>query len=213
MRLFFIALLLAGLCMAFTVTPDYRGIKDSGSEKLPNMTVAITIDCDSKELSINVTDPDEQPIDKAKTYLFYTDYSYQALPNPSQTDSTGIAPMKVPGNIRFLTALFILRVDQPSFRSREIEFTYEKCFEPPPPEPKPKPPPPNKTNETEPKPPLPKPPPNKTEDNKTTVNVTPPSNITPPVNVTQPKPPEKKEAPLCPLGLLLILPLLLKIKK
>jgi hypothetical protein len=202
MRRFLVFLLLAGLCMAFSVTPDYLGIKDSGDERLPKMNVSITIDCDSKTLTIEATDEEEQPIEDAKTYLFYTDYGYQALPNPGTTDADGISVMDVPGNIRFLTAMFILRVDHGDFQTKEIEFAYERCFEPPPAPPPEEPegevPPAEPEEAVE----------NVTEQPNVTENVTPSQ---PPEEETTTPPPEgpaeEAEAPLCPLGLLLLTPL------
>lgn len=135
MKLFVIALLLAGLGMAFTVEPDYIEIQDTGSQSLPTMDVGLSIDCDTKDLTVMVQDSD--PIENADTVLFYTDYGYQPLPNPGKTGADGIAVMSVPGTLDFLTGLFIIRVDHQGHQSREVEFTYEKCFEPPPEEPVP----------------------------------------------------------------------------
>ncbi len=202
MRCFLVFLLLAGLCIAFSVNPDYLGIKDSGDERLPKMNVSIAIDCDSKALTIEATD-EEKPIENAKTYLFYTDYGYQALPNPGTTDADGISVMDVPGNIQFLTAMFILRVDHGDFQTKEIEFDYRKCFEPPPAPPQEEPeeevPPPEPEESFE----------NVTEPPNVTENVTPPQppedNITPPPPEEQP---EEAEALLCPLSLLLLAPLI-----
>lgn len=203
MRFLFVFLILAGLCMAFSVNPDYIDTKDSGDERLPKMNVSITVDCDTKALTIDVTDENEQPIENAKAYLFYTDYGYQALPNPGTTDADGMAVMDVTGNIRFLTAMFILRVDNSDFQTKEIEFDYRKCFEPPPPPPEPE-------EEEEIPPPEPEEPPeNVTEPPNVTENVTPPS-ITPPEEELPPT--EEAEAPVCPLGVLLLLSLFFKIK-
>lgn len=205
MRSLLIVMILAGLCTAFSVMPDYLGVKDTGDERLDAMIVGITIDCDSKAITVNATDPGENPIENAKTYLFYTDYGYQALPNPGTTDASGIAVMEIPGNIRFLTAMFILRVDHQNFQSREIEFAYQKCFEPPPQPPEPE--------EEEIPPPQPEEPAeNVTEPPNVTENITPPTNFTPPEE-PPPAPEEPPQAmPVCPLGFLLLVPLILKIK-
>lgn len=200
MRLFLIALFLAGLAIAFSVKPDYLEVKDSGNQNLPKIDVGITIDCDTKNLTVLVeSNETEDAVSGAKAYLFYTDYSYQALPNPGTTNADGIATIPVPGTIRFLNALFIMRVDAQGFQSREIEFVYEKCFEEPPP-----PPPQNITppgNHTP-------PPANQTPP----VNQTPPGDITPPANQTPPNdstppivPPPEPEGP-CPAGLVLLAP-------
>jgi hypothetical protein len=178
MKRIFIALLIIGLAAAFTVKPAYTGIHDTGNENLPALNVDIGVDCDTKIVHINVASNETgEPLKDAMTYLFYTDYSYQALPNPGKTDSGGDAEIPVPGTIRFLNAMFILRVDRQGYRSREIEFSYKKCFEAPP-----KPPePPPAHNETGP------------------ANQTAPQNVTPPANATIPandsKPPIPPQPP------------------
>ena len=136
MKSLVIALLIVGLSAAFTVEPDYFGVKDTGDESLPTMDVGITIDCESKGLIVDVSSQG-QPVEGATVYLFYTDYGYQALPNTGDTDASGVYEMEVTGSLEFLTALFILRVDEPGYQSREIEFAYEKCFQEPPEEPEP----------------------------------------------------------------------------
>ena len=169
-----------GIAAAFTVKPAYTGVHDTGNDNLPTLDVGITVDCDTKLASITVASNDTgEPLQGAKTYLFYTDYTYQALPNPGTTDAEGNSAIPVPGTIRFLNAMFILRVDKQGYQSREIEFTYKKCFEAPPPKP-PEPPPvqngTNTTNQTVPQ------------------NVTPPGNMTVPANdTTPPVPPRPPE--------------------
>jgi len=217
MKRIFIALLIMGLTAAFTVNPAYTGVHDSGNENLPALDVGITVDCDSKLAGINVASNDTgEPLQGAVAYLFYTDYSYQALPNPGTTDAQGNTAIPVPGTIRFLNALFILRVDKQGYQSREIEFTYKKCFDAPPKPPEP-PPVQNGTNTT-----------NQTANQ--TQNATQPGNVTVPANDTKPPvPPQTTEngtgqpqpdghgepgASACPAGALLaILALSLVLKK
>ncbi len=147
MRHVLLLLLICGLGMAFSVRPDYNGVQDTGNKNLGTMEVDITIDCDTKVVTADVfSNESGAPVSGASAYMFYTDYAYQALPNSGKTDASGRVKMAVPGTIRFLTALFILRVDHYNFQSREIEFTYKKCFEAPPQ------PPPNGTNQTGPEP-------------------------------------------------------------
>lgn len=132
MRNIFIMLVLLGLSMAFTVKPDYFETKDTGNQNLDTMEVGITLDCDSKLLTATVTANDTgQPVPDSPLYLFYTDYGYQLIGN-GRTGSDGKGTMDVVGNMDYLTAMFILRADNPQFRSKEIEFGYEKCFEGPP---------------------------------------------------------------------------------
>ncbi|MCI0503551.1 hypothetical protein L0Y65_02460 [Candidatus Micrarchaeota archaeon] len=176
-------LLICGIGSAFTVKPSYIAIQDTGNGGSPALDVDITIECDSKEVRINVASNETgTPVEGAMAYLFYTDYTYQPLPNPDSTDASGDAMIPVPGTLRFLTAMFTLRVDKQGFQSREIEFTYQKCFEAPPVQPPP--PPVNGSNGSGVQA-------NQTPQANTTPqgNVTPPSNTTPPINTTPQVPP------------------------
>ncbi|MFN7991276.1 MAG: hypothetical protein U0R44_03925 [Candidatus Micrarchaeia archaeon] len=203
MRYAFLLLLIAGLCMAFSVRPAYIETKDTGNQNLPTLDVGITIDCGDKSVEVEVrSNQSGEAVKDAKTYMFYTDYEYQALPNPGTTDAGGKATMAVPGNLKFLTALFILRVDHTQFRSREIEYTYKKCFEPQPSPPPPPPPPKNNTaagtNQT-------KPPQNQSPPANTTTPAPPPEAAS---NDTKPNVPPKEDTAkpqtLCPLGLIML---------
>ncbi|NYZ74313.1 hypothetical protein H0O00_04160 [Candidatus Micrarchaeota archaeon] len=166
MRYLFIALLMFGLSMAFTVHPDYFEIKDSGNQNQGTMDVDITIDCDSKALTVTARSNETgQPVQNAGIYLFYTDYEYQLI-TTGNTGSSGTGTINVMGNQDYLTALFILRVDSTQYRSREVEFGYEKCFGAPPAEPKPP-----RQNDTP-------------QGNHTPPP--PPENVTPPQNQTSP---------------------------
>ncbi len=127
MRLFIIMLLFVGAAMAFTVKPDYYGVQDTGSETKPTMDIDITIDCDTKDLIVSAGE-DGTPILGADAVLFYTDYGYQPLPGGGKTDADGMVTISVTGTLDFLTGLFILRTDHSDYQSREIEFSYEKCF-------------------------------------------------------------------------------------
>lgn len=205
MRAILFILLLAAASWASMVKPVQFDTHDTGSESLPTLDVDMTIDCDSKDLFVSVSHG-EDPIEGASAVLFYTDYSYQPLPGGGNTDSAGSVTLSVPGTIDFLTALFILRVDKSGYRSREIEFAYEKCFEEPPAEPPPEPELYENESgaETNPEPPgNENPPANVTPPEE----VKPPSNVSPQMNDTTPEenPPETTETGgACPVGIVLI---------
>lgn len=168
-------LLLSLSAMAFTVKPAYVGIKDTGGQSLESLDVGITIDCDTKDLTIDVLgNSTHQAVSGADITLFDTTYGYQALPNRVKTGSDGEAVMTVPGTLNFLTHMFILRVDAQNYRSREIEFYYQKCFEAPPVQP-PTPPVQNGTNQT-----------NQNTGQNNATQPPPPQNNTLPANQTQP---------------------------
>lgn len=130
MKKMFFILALISLCFAFTVTPDYENIKDTGKEN-GSLDIDITIDCETTDTTLAVTDEQNgSPVYDAEAFLFYTDYGYH-LVSSGKTNENGLLVMDVPGNINYLRALFILRVDKAGYNSREIEFTYEKCSYPP----------------------------------------------------------------------------------
>jgi hypothetical protein len=184
MRLFLIALLAAGLCMAFSVQPAYIGVKDTGSQNLPAMKVGIGIDCGTKTLTVTAKSNDTgEPVSGAKIYLFYTNYAYQAIAT-GQTGDDGVAAIEVVGTRDYLTSMFVLHTEQPQFRTDEIEFTYQKCFGAPPA------PPHNATNQTAPA--------NVTTHVNLTQNVTPPANQTPAGNATPPSNGTTKPSPALP---------------
>lgn len=132
MRGFVVLLMMAAIASAFGVQADAIDIKDTGNENLEALDVAIFIDCGLKNITAEVKGQDsEQAVAGASAYLFYTDYEYQLIAT-GMSDAEGRARINVLGNQDYLTALFILRIDKSGYRSREIEFSYEKCFREPP---------------------------------------------------------------------------------
>lgn len=135
MRLFVIALLLAGLSMAFMAKPDYEDIQVTGSQNLPEMKVDLQVDCDSKEVLVALASgEDNEPVANGQIYLLYTDYAYQPGAD-GRTGADGVGRLVPMGKRDYLTDLFILRASHPQFRSTKIEFTYRRCFDAPPPQP------------------------------------------------------------------------------
>jgi hypothetical protein len=131
-------LVACGMALAFSVKPTFIDTQDTGGDSLPTLDVGITVDCETKQVGVDVASNETgEAVEGAMAYLFYTDYTYQPLPNPGKTDDAGKATIPVPGTLRFLKAMFTLRVDAQGFQSREIEFTYAKCFDAQPAEPKP----------------------------------------------------------------------------
>ena len=132
MKSILFALLIIGVCASFSVSPDYLGIKDTGGMNLSPLEVNITIDCETKDLSVDVrSNATGEPMIGANLYLFYTQYEYQLIAT-GKTGSDGIGTVNVIGNRDYLTRMFILRADKSGYQSREMEFTYKKCFDAPP---------------------------------------------------------------------------------
>lgn len=136
MRNLFMALLVIGMAAAFSVEPDYYGVRDSGDPDYEPVKVGLTLDCDAKTITANVTsNRTGAPVAGAMLYLFYTDYTYQLIASGT-TGSNGIGKVTPVGNIDHLTDLFIIKVEKPAYKSREMEFGYAKCSGPPPKPPK-----------------------------------------------------------------------------
>lgn len=202
MRLAVLLLLIASLASAFVVQADFLGVQETGDENLESLDVGISIDCDEKDLTVSVMGEDsEEPVAGASAFLFYTDYEYQLIATGT-SDSEGIANIDVLGNRDYLTALFILRVDKSGYRSKEIEFAYEKCFEEPPAAPPPEPEEEPEEPEVSPVEPPVEPPPIE--------EVEPPVEVSPPVDEEAPA--QAPEPAACPLGLALLSLLFIKMR-
>jgi len=198
-RLAVLLLLMASLVSAFTVQADSIGVQETGDENLESLDVGISIDCDEKDLTVSVLGEDsEEPVAGASAFLFYTDYEYQLIATGT-SDSEGKANIDVLGNRDYLTALFILRVDKSGYRSKEIEFAYEKCFQEPPVAPPPEP-----EEEPEETPPAVKPP----------VEPPPVEEVEPPEEAPVEEGPEETPAPepACPLGVAVLSLLFIKMR-
>lgn len=133
MRLFSILVCLFAFSTVFslTITPFYIQVKETGNESLPSQDVSFKINCDTKTLLINSNS--DYGVPNPKAYLFNTNYGYSLF--GTNEGQNGKVNLSASGNVNFLTALFILRVDSPGYRSKEIEFTFQKCFDGSPDEP------------------------------------------------------------------------------
>ncbi|VVC03983.1 Uncharacterised protein [Candidatus Bilamarchaeum dharawalense] len=201
MRLLIMFLIIASLCMAFTVKPTYIAVKNTGNESLEPPKVELLIDCATKQLKATISSEDDQVIQNAKTYIFYTNYGYQLI-GTGTSNSEGVSTINVIGTMNYLTALFIFRVDAPGYRSQEIEFTYKKCFDAPPVVEPDEPPLPPSENYTA-------PPPENESQPPPEEHVTPPPYNNPPEQ--QPVQNPEPQTANCPFGALLFLALFYKI--
>ena len=209
MKVVVLLLLITALGFAYTVQADFIGVQETGNENLESLDVGVFIDCEEKDLRVAVLGEDsEGPISGASAYLFYTDYEYQLLATGT-SDADGNAAITVPGSIDYLTALFILRVDKSGYRTKEVEFAYEKCFQDPPPAE----PPAEEPPETE-EPPIAELPEEDVGDISPPPAEETPEDETPPAeNMTPPE--EGDVAPVpeaCPLGLAILSLLFIKVK-
>ncbi|MBI5224011.1 hypothetical protein HY990_06345 [Candidatus Micrarchaeota archaeon] len=208
MRFFFLIFISLFVLVAFTqtsfariVTPEYNQVKETGSESLPSLDPAMRIECDDKNIMTVVSDfRSNLPVANAQAYLFNTNYGYNFLYRNS-TDESGRVSIHALGNLNFLTALFIMRIDAPGYRTKEIEFTFSRCFDSSESEPNPAPttptPEPTPTPQVEPTP-VPQP----------TPIINPP---TPSATNSSTRPATQPASP-CPLPLgLIILPLIYSI--
>lgn len=167
---------------SLTITPFYIQVKETGNESLPSQDVTFKINCDTKTLIIDSSS--NSGIPNPKAYLFNTNYGYSLF--GTNEGRNGKVNLSASGNVNYLTSLFILRVDSPGYRSKEIEFTFQKCFdgspdETQPPQIIPDSTPPEQTVEPSPEPPVSDPIPNPVPlPSPTSGNITSNSSSTPP---------------------------------
>ncbi|MGV8084931.1 MAG: hypothetical protein ACP5N9_01630 [Candidatus Bilamarchaeum sp.] len=123
----FLLLIILGLVSAIVVTPDHQGVRNSGDSRLPRLDVDFSVDCPTKTITTTVISEDGAPVQNANMYVFYTNYAYQPIAS-GRTNQNGMGQLNIVGNPNFLTSLFILHVESSAYQTKEIEFTYEKCF-------------------------------------------------------------------------------------
>ena len=119
--------MIIGLVSAIVVVPDQNAVRNSGDSRLPQMKLEFSLDCPSKTITVTALNENKEPVANSNMYIFYTNYAYQPIAT-GHTNQNGVGQMNIVGNPNYLTALFVLRIGNPAYQSKEIEFTYEKCF-------------------------------------------------------------------------------------
>lgn len=121
MRKLLFAILLLSLAFAKTVAVEEFEL-DNKSE-IHSFTGTIVLHCENKTVGLFLYD--SKPIDNASVFLMY---EYGVLSN-DVTDNDGRANLQFVGNYKFMTKLFQLRIDKPTYKKMLISFDVDECKE------------------------------------------------------------------------------------
>lgn len=121
MRKLLFAILLLSLAFAKTVAVEEFEL-DNKSE-IHSFTGTIVLYCENKTVGLFLYD--SKPIDNASVFLMY---EYGVLSN-DVTDNDGRANLQFVGNYKFMTKLFQLRIDKPTYKKMLISFDVDECKE------------------------------------------------------------------------------------
>lgn len=121
MRKLLSAILLLSLAFAKTVAVEEFEL-DNKSE-IYSFTGTIILHCENKTVDLFLYD--SKPIDNASVFLMY---EYGVLSN-DVTDNDGRAYLHFVGNYKFMTKLFQLRIDKPTYKKMLISFDVDECKE------------------------------------------------------------------------------------
>lgn len=184
-------LLLAFIAHGIIVGPAIYEQDDFGDIAWSEFTYSLSADCTAATITTIVMNESNKPVKDANAYLKYIDFS-SPLIGSAVSDKDGYVLHKLPGDVKLMRGLFILVIEKKGYRTKEVHFDLYPCFHngSMPPKPAPPAPPPVKpqptTNAT-------KPP------NDTVITVPPPA-----ANNTTDPGDAPAQAPLCPLGILLL---------
>lgn len=121
MRKLLFAILLFSLAFAKTVAVEEFEL-DNKSE-VYSFRGTIVLYCEEKTVDLFLYD--DKPIDNATVFLMY---EYGVLSN-DVTDNDGRAHLQFVGNYKFMTKLFQLRIDKPTYKKMLINFDVDECKE------------------------------------------------------------------------------------
>ncbi|MBI5224009.1 hypothetical protein HY990_06335 [Candidatus Micrarchaeota archaeon] len=109
------------------VAPEFLGQHDFGQINLSQFTYSISINCDRSYIDFYVYDGDLKPVQGAKTFLSYVDYSSPLLSNDI-TDEKGHIDIPLRGNTTFMRGLFTMLIEKKGFKSKEFQFRITPCY-------------------------------------------------------------------------------------
>ena len=124
---FFILFLLFTISYCNVVGPKIYEQKDFGTVSKEQFTYSISVDCTAATVNVIAMDSNNKVVRDANTYLKYIDFA-QPLISSVKTDTDGKAVHKLPGNVKLMTGFFILVIEKPEFRNKEIHFDIGRCF-------------------------------------------------------------------------------------
>ncbi|MGC8899271.1 MAG: hypothetical protein ACP5KP_02015 [Candidatus Micrarchaeia archaeon] len=117
-KLLFIVLLLS---FAFAKTVAIEEFELENKSEVYSFTGNIYLTCKNRTVDLFLYDG--KPIDNATVFLMY---EYGVL-NNGVTDSNGKAHLWFTGNYQFMTKLFQIRIDKPTYRKMLINFDVDEC--------------------------------------------------------------------------------------
>ncbi|MEM4336297.1 MAG: hypothetical protein QXY61_04795 [Candidatus Anstonellales archaeon] len=117
-RLLFIIFLLS---LTFPKTVAIEEFELENKSEIYSFTGTIYLTCANRTVDVFLYD--EKPIDNATVFLMY---EYGVL-NNAVTDSEGKAHLWFTGNYQFMTKLFQIRIDKPTYRKMLISFNVDEC--------------------------------------------------------------------------------------
>jgi hypothetical protein len=115
--LFFILL----LSVAFSKTVAIEEFELENKSEIYSFTGNIYLTCENRTVDIFLYDG--KPIDNATVFLMY---EYGVLSN-GVTDENGEAHLWFTGNYQFMTKLFQIRIDKPTYKKMLINFNVDEC--------------------------------------------------------------------------------------
>ncbi len=119
-KLLFVFLLLS---FAFAKTVAMEEFELENKSEIYSFTGNIYVACENKTVDVFLYD--WKPIDNATVFLMY---EYGVL-NNGVTDKEGKARLWFTGNYKFMTKLFQIRIDKPTYRKMLINFNVDECKE------------------------------------------------------------------------------------
>lgn len=119
MKKLFLIVLLFSFVFAKTVAIEEFELENKS--EIYSFTGNIYLTCANKTVDVFLYD--EKPIDNATIFLMY---EYGVL-NNAVTNKDGRAHLWFIGNYQFMTKLFQIRIDKPTYRKMLINFDVEEC--------------------------------------------------------------------------------------
>lgn len=124
---YILVLFLISACHGAMVNADLKGIQDTGAANLPALSFIMLTDCDNPSAILFLSDNNSgRSVPGATLFIFRTDSGYRIL-NRSSTADDGKGIIGVPGKLQFLNDLYVLRIEKPGYRSKEVQFTFWNC--------------------------------------------------------------------------------------
>ncbi len=121
------------LLLTCTVFPNVEMVqiveeRSFGDEALPEFLYSINVDCSNKLIIQEIFDQDVNPVQGAKSYLKYHQYSSPLLSSKISGEEGGVVH-SLPGDPKKMTHLFVIVIEKSGFRKKEVHFDIRICVE------------------------------------------------------------------------------------